>query len=151
VYERVKPLFECLGKTLNHMGAQGAGQATKACNQLSLTVTLQGVAEAMLLAQAYGVDPAKVRDVMLGGVAASRVLDLFGRRMVDGNYDNGIDARLYHKDVHIVLELAHEMGLPLPACALVMQSFNALMAQGRGTQDAAALFEVLRSARGART
>ena len=106
VFERVKPLFECLGKTILHMGDHGAGQATKACNQLVLTVTLQGVAEALVLARRCGVDAAKVREVMLGGIAASRVLELFGKRMVERDFENGIDARLYHKDLNIALDHA---------------------------------------------
>ena len=103
VFERVKPLFERIGKTILHMGDHGAGQVTKACNQLALTVTLQGVAEALVLARRCGVDAAKVREVMLGGIAASRVLELFGKRMVERDFENGIDARLYHKDLNICL------------------------------------------------
>ena len=144
VFERVRPVFESLGKTVRHMGEHGAGQATKACNQLALTVTLQGVAEALTLARSYGVDPAKVCEVMSGGVAASRVLELFGKRMVERDFANGIDAHFYYKDLHIVLDLAHELGVALPACALVMQSFNALIARpGGATRDSSWLIEVL--------
>ena len=143
VFERVKPLFERLGKTVLHMGDHGAGQATKACNQLALTVTLQGVAEALLLAQRCGVEPAKVREVMLGGIAASRVLELFGKRMVERNFENGIDARLYHKDLNIVLDLAHGLGLPAPAAAVTLQQINALIGSGGGKSDFSRMIEVL--------
>ena len=143
VFERVKPLFECLGRTIVHVGDSGAGQTTKACNQLALLVAAQGVAEALALARATGIDPAKVRDVMMGGVAASRVLDLFGKRMVERDFAAGIEARLYHKDLDIVLELAHGLGQALPAGAVVMQHINAMMGRGDGTSDLSAIIQVI--------
>lgn len=143
VFERVKPLFECLGKTIVYMGEHGAGQITKACNQLALLVTAQGSAEALSLAARCGVDPAKVRDVMQGGIAASRVLELFGKRMVDRDFAAGIEARLYHKDLHIVLDLVHELGLAAPAAAVAMQSVNALIGRGEGKSDLSALIRVM--------
>jgi 2-hydroxy-3-oxopropionate reductase len=141
VFERVKPLFECLGKSIQHMGGHGAGQTTKACNQLALLVAAQGAAEALALARASGLDPARVREVMLGGVAASRVLELFGKRMVDRDFTAGIEARLYHKDLDIVLSLAHGLGQALPAGALVMQHINAMMGRGDGASDLSALIK----------
>ena len=149
VFERVKPLFACMGKTVTRVGDSGAGQVTKACNQLALLVTAQGVAEALNLAHRLGVDPAQVREVMMGGIAASRVMEVFGKRMVEHNFDNGIDARLYHKDLGIVLQLAHQAQLASPAAALVMQHINALMGQGKGRQDLAALITVLEGLSGA--
>lgn len=143
VFERVKPLFQCLGKTIVHMGDHGAGQITKACNQLALLVTAQGTAEALQLAARCGVDPARVHEVMLGGIAASRVLELFGKRMVERDFAAGIEARLYHKDLHIVLGLAHELGIAVPAAALVMQSINALIGRGEGANDLSALIKVV--------
>lgn len=143
VFNRVKPLFERLGKTIVHMGDHGAGQVTKACNQLALLVTAQGTAEALALAKGCGVDPAKVREVMLGGIAASRVLELFGKRMVERSFAAGIETRLYHKDLHIVLDLAHELGVPTPAAALTMQHINALMGRGEGGNDLSALIKVV--------
>ncbi|MBI4204769.1 MAG: NAD(P)-dependent oxidoreductase [Betaproteobacteria bacterium] len=143
VFERVKPLFECLGKTIAHMGDHGAGQITKACNQLALLVTAQGAAEALSLAKGCGLDPAKVREVILGGVAASRVMELFGKRMVDRDFAAGIETRLYHKDLHIVLDLAHELGLAAPAAALTMQNINALVGRGEGKHDLSALIQVV--------
>lgn len=150
VFERVKPLFACMGKTITRMGDSGAGQVTKACNQLALLMNAQGVAEALHLAQRLGVDPAKVRDVMLGGIPASRVLEVFGKRMVEHNFDNGIDTRLYHKDLGIVLDLAHQMKIASPGAALVMQQINALMGQDKGRQDLAALITVLEGMSGTR-
>lgn len=148
VFERVKPLFACMGRTILHMGASGAGQITKACNQLALLVNAQGTAEAMTLARACGLDPARVREVLLGGVAASRVLELFGERMVRRDFAPGIEARLYHKDLHIVLDLAHEAGLAVPAAALTMQGVNALIGRGEGGSDLSALIKVVEGMRG---
>jgi 2-hydroxy-3-oxopropionate reductase len=143
VFARVKPLFECLGKTIVHVGDSGAGQITKACNQLALLVNAQGAAEAMTLAARCGVDPAKVREVMLGGVATSRVLELFGKRMVERDFSAGIETRLYHKDLDIVLGIAHELGMAAPAAAVVMQHINALMGRGEGKNDLSALIKVV--------
>jgi 2-hydroxy-3-oxopropionate reductase len=148
VFARVKPLFECLGKTILHMGDNGAGQVTKACNQLCLTVTAEAVAEALALARSCGLDPARVHEALMGGVAASRVLELFGRRMVSRDFGAGIDSRLYHKDLGIVLELAQEAGLPLPAGAVVKQQINALMGAGEGNADFSVLIRALERAAG---
>ena len=145
VFERVKPLFEALGKTIQHMGGHGAGQTTKACNQLALLVTAQGAAEALTLARRNGLDPAKVREVMLGGIASSRVLDLFGARMAQREFTAGIEARLYHKDLDIVLEIAHGLGQGLPAASVVMQHINAMMGRGDGGNDLSALIKVVES------
>lgn len=142
-FERARPLFECLGRTIVYMGESGAGQATKACNQLALLVAAEGVAESLALAQRCGLDPARVREVMLGGIAASRVLELFGARMIRREFGNGIEARLYHKDLRIVLELAHEAGQPAPAAAVVMQHLNAMVGAGAARADLSALITVL--------
>ena len=143
VFEFVKPLFECLGKTVVHVGDIGAGQTTKACNQLSLLVTALGVAEALALAKASGVDPAKVREVMLGGVAASRVLELFGKKMIERDFAAGIETRLYHKDLKIVLDLAHGLGQGLPGAGVAMQFINAAIARGDGTNDLSSILKVI--------
>jgi 2-hydroxy-3-oxopropionate reductase len=148
VFEKVKPLFEHLGKTIVHVGDSGAGQTTKACNQLALLVAAQGVADALALAKATGIDPAKVRDVMMGGVAASRVCELFGKRMVERDFAAGIEARLYHKDLDIVLELAHGLGQALPAGAVVMQHINAMMGRGDGGNDLSAIIQVIETMSG---
>ncbi len=150
VFERVKPLFECLGKTIIHVGESGAGQITKACNQLALLVNAQGAAEALSLAARCGVDPVKVREVMLGGIAASRVLELFGKRMTERDFAAGIEARLYHKDLHIVLDLAHELGHAVPAAAVTMQHVNALIGRDEGKSDLSALIKVVEEMSGVR-
>ena len=148
IYARLQPLFACLGKNVFHLGAHGAGQLTKACNQLALTVTAQGAAEALALARRCGLDPARVREALLGGVAASRVLELFGKRMVERDFGPGIDTRLYHKDLGIVLELAQDAGLPVPAAAAVKQQINALMGAGDGGADFSVLIRAIERAAG---
>jgi 2-hydroxy-3-oxopropionate reductase len=143
VFERIKPLFACLGKTVVRVGDNGAGQITKACNQLLLLVTAQGTAEALALAKRCGVDPATVREVLMGGIAGSRVLEVFGKRMVERNFANGIDTRLYHKDLAIALGLVHEHGAAAPAASVTMQHINAAIGRGEGSSDLAVLIEVL--------
>ncbi len=143
VFERIKPLFACMGKTIIRVGDSGAGQITKACNQLLLLVTAQGVAEALALAKRCGVDPTTVRDVLMNGIAASRVLEVFGKRMIERNFVNGIDTRLYHKDLNIALGLVHEHGAAAPAASVTMQHLNAAMGRGEGASDLAVLIEVL--------
>ncbi len=141
--ERARPLFECLGPNVIHVGESGAGQTTKACHQLALLVTAEGVAEALTLAARCGLDVERVRQVMVGGVAASRVLDLFGTRMASRDFSAGIESRLYHKDLDIALGLAHERGASLPAAAVTMQFINALIGRGRGRDDLSALITVI--------
>ena len=141
--ERARPLFDLLGPTLIHLGETGAGQTTKACHQLALLVTAQGVAEALTLAGRCGLDVELVRQVMMGGVASSRVLDLFGTRMASRDFSAGIESRLYHKDLDIVLGLARDSGTPLPAAALTMRFVKALIGRGRGRDDLSALITVV--------
>ena len=136
--ERARSLFALLGPTVVHMGESGAGQATKACHQLALLVTAQGTAEALTLAGRCGLDVERVRQVMRAG-AASRVLDLFGKRMASRDFSAGIESRLYHKDLDIALGLAHDRGAALPAAAVTMQFVNALVGSGRGRDDLSAL------------
>ncbi|MFC5302415.1 NAD(P)-dependent oxidoreductase [Azospira restricta] len=143
VLERVRPLFAVLGKTLVHVGGNGAGQVAKACNQMVMVAAIEAAAEAMRLAAAAGVDPEKVRQALAGGSAGSRVLEVFGARMTQRDFAAGVEARLHHKDFGIVLQEAHAMGVPLPVTAAVGQQLNALMAQGWGGCDTASLLRVL--------
>ena len=147
VFERVKPLFACLGKSIVHIGGHGAGHATKACNQLALAIAIEAAAEALLLAKSYGIDPAKARAAMMGGLAASRALETFGLRMVEQDFNPGVEARWYDKDMQIVMELARELGLALPAGAAAAKNFNALIGAGGGKRDAAALITLLEGMR----
>ena len=139
VLDRVRPLLAAVGTKVRRMGDHGAGQATKACHQLLLLVTAQGVAEALALARRAGLDVERTRRAMLDGMASSRVLDLFGDRMARHDFAAGIESRLYHKDLDIVLGLAHSLGVALPAGAITMQFINGLHGRGLGRDDLASL------------
>ena len=143
VLERVRPLLDCLGKRIVHIGPNGTGQVAKACNQMIMVAAIEAAAEAMRLAAAAGVDCGKVRQALSGGSAASRVLDVMGERMVRRDFSAGIEARLHHKDFGLVLEAARQSGVPVPLAAAVAQQLNALMAQGWGRDDTSSLLRVL--------
>jgi 2-hydroxy-3-oxopropionate reductase len=147
-YARAEPLLRHLGRSIVRIGECGCGQIAKACNQLALCVAIEGIAEALALCERLGADPSKVREAMANGLAASRALEVFGARMVARNYAAGVEARLHHKDLQIVLELAHGLGLSVPAAAATTQSFNALMGAGAGTNDSAVLLEIVSGRRG---
>jgi len=148
VFERVRPLLETMGKTIFHMGPPGTGQVTKLANQIAQLASLQGAAEALLFAREQGADPAKVREAVMTGMGASRMLDELGKKMVARDFTAGIVAALHHKDIGVALGLAHETDLPLPVTEQVMQQLNVLMDSGFGEQDTSALLLVLEQTRG---
>jgi 2-hydroxy-3-oxopropionate reductase len=141
--EEVRPVLEAMGKTILHLGDSGAGQVAKACNQLVIAVTIEAVAEAMVLAAKAGVDPAKVRSALLGGYASSRVLEGHGERFLERNFTPGFRTRLQYKDLNIVLDAGRAYGAPLPAGALVHQLYGAMMARGDGELDHSALVTLI--------
>lgn len=147
VLARVRPVIELLGKTIVHVGASGAGQVAKACNQMVMVAAIEACAEAMHLANASGVDPAQVWLAMRGGSAGSRVLDVFGGRMVARDFGAGVEARLHHKDFGILLDEAHRLGCTLPIAGVVSQQLNALMSHGWGREDTGSLLRVVEQAR----
>jgi 2-hydroxy-3-oxopropionate reductase len=138
-FERAKAIFEALGKNIVHVGPSGAGQVTKACNQIVVGVTLEAVAEALALADASGVDPAKVRAALLGGFAQSKVLEVHGQRMIERNFVPGFKAKLHRKDMNIAAEAGDERALDLVAAKLVRERFDELLAKGEGERDHSAL------------
>lgn len=142
-FERVLPVFQKMGKNIIHIGGAGAGQVTKACNQLVLSLTILGVAEAIHLARKAGVDPAKVRSALLGGFAQSRVLELHGQRMLDENYTPGFRTRLYHKDLGIVTETGRALGMPLLGGSLAAQLYQIAMNEGLADMDYSVLAKVV--------
>ena len=146
ILARVQPLLEKLGQRIVHVGAAGAGQVAKACNQMIMVAAIEAVAEAMHLARAAGVDVGKVRTALAGGSAASRVLDVMGQRMVERNFSAGIEARLHHKDFGLLLAAARQSGVVVPLAASVGQQLNALMGAGWGKEDTASLLRVLEGA-----
>ena len=148
VLERVRPLLQLLGKTITHCGSHGAGQVVKACNQIVQVVNIQGIAEAMLFARANGVEPQTMLAAISAGFAGSRMLDLMGPKMAGRDFAAGIEARLHHKDYGLIVDMARESHLAMPAVALVAQQLNALMSNGWGTQDTSALLKVLEATNG---
>jgi len=142
-FARAKPIFEKMGKNIVHVGEAGAGQVTKAANQVVVAVTIAAVSEALLLAAKAGVDPAKVREALLGGFAQSRILDLHGNRMLQRNFQPGFKMKLHRKDMSIVLNTARELGLALPTSAAVAELMNAVIANGGAELDHSALVTML--------
>jgi 2-hydroxy-3-oxopropionate reductase len=144
-FDAVKPILDAMGnpERVIRIGDSGSGQICKVCNQLVIGGTLAAVSEAFALARKAGVDPARVREALLGGFAASRVLEVHGERMLTGNYKPGFRARLYAKDFRIASETLDEHHVPAPVSAVVHQLVSALMARGRGEDDYAALSTVL--------
>ncbi|MGH8769806.1 MAG: NAD(P)-dependent oxidoreductase [Burkholderiales bacterium] len=143
IFDRVEPLFECLGKTIVYIGESGAGMITKACNQLCVVANMQAVAEAVVFARANGVDAGRVLQALVKGFAGSTMLEAMGSRMVSRNFEPGVEARLHHKDIGIVLECARDSGLALPVAALAAQSFNALMTRGGAKRDSSSVITVV--------
>jgi 2-hydroxy-3-oxopropionate reductase len=141
--DRVSPVLSSYAKTIVHVGATGAGQVAKACNQICTIVNQLGAAEAMLLAERAGVDPRAVKDALMGGFAASRMLDLQAPKMIARDFNGRIESRLHHKDIHIVLDLARAFGIELPASAAAAGVLDRLQDRGGARQDSAAIFSVL--------
>jgi 2-hydroxy-3-oxopropionate reductase len=144
-FERVRPVLASMGnpERIVYIGESGAGQVCKVCNQVAIGGALAGVSEAFALAKKAGVDAARVRQALLGGFAASRVLEVHGERMLNGNYVPGFRTRLYQKDLRIANETASANAVAMPATAIVTQLINALVASGGGDLDYAALGTVL--------
>jgi 2-hydroxy-3-oxopropionate reductase len=143
VFARVLPLFQVLGGNIVHVGETGAGQVAKACNQIAVSATLLGVAEALTFARKQGTDPAKVRAALLGGSAYSRILEVHGQRMLTRDFVPGFRACLHQKDLGIVLNEAREKNLALPATAAAAQLLNALVGAGEGELDSSALVKII--------
>lgn len=141
--EKVRPALEAMGKTITHIGDSGAGQVAKACNQIAVGVGIAAVAEVMKLAKACGVNPAPVREALLGGFAASRVLDVHGQRMIDDNYAPGFKAKLHLKDMGIVLDTAQSLGIKLPEAERVAGLIGELVQEGEGELDSSAIARLI--------
>jgi 2-hydroxy-3-oxopropionate reductase len=133
-----------MGKNIIHVGTNGAGQVAKSCNQIVVAVTIEAVAEAMLLAEASGIDGAKVREALLGGFAGSKILEVHGNRMLNNDYNPGFKTALHRKDMGIVLETAQALGVMLPGAILATGHLDAVLAAGEGEQDSSAIFKALK-------
>ena len=134
-FDRALPIFQAMGKNIVYIGDAGAGQITKACNQIVVAHTVQGIAEALTLAKKSGVDGEKVREALLGGFAQSKVLEVHGRKMLDRNFQPGFKLDLFRKDLNIVLQTAMQEKLSLPGSAHAAELMNALQALGKGELD----------------
>src|SRR5437867_7923223 len=134
-FDRARPLLEALGKNIVHVGPSGAGQIAKACNQLVVAATIEAVAEALLLAERAGVDPAKVREALLGGFAGSKILEVHGQRMLDRAFTPGFRIRLHRKDARIVQETAAAPGAPVPPFDVVTEQLQCAIDAGDADAD----------------
>ncbi len=141
--ERVRPVFDVLGRNITHIGDTGAGQVAKTANQAIVAVTLAAVAEGLTLAARAGVDPGKVREALQGGFAESRVLDLHGGRMVERMFEPGGPARVQLKDVDQALELAAQVGLETPTLSGNQKLWQKMIDQGWGELDQAGIIRVI--------
>ncbi len=147
-FARAKPAFECMGKNIVHVGGPGAGQVTKAANQIVTGMGVLAVAEAMAFASKNGVDCSKVREALLGGFAYSKILENHGQRMLDRNFKPGFKSWMHEKDLNIVMQTAHELGLCLPGSAATAQMFNAMVGSGLGEEDSIAVLKLLENLSG---
>lgn len=142
-FHRALPIFQAMGKTILHMGDSGAGQVTKAANQIVTSINIAAVSEALVFAAKVGVDPARVRQALLGGSAYSRSLEIHGQRMLERNFKPGFRLKLHRKDLDIVLATGKEYGAPLWLTAQVHEMMNALIAAGHGDLDNSSLVMLL--------
>jgi 2-hydroxy-3-oxopropionate reductase len=146
VFEKARPLLEAMGKNITLVGDVGAGQITKVANQIIVALNIEAVAEALLFASKAGADPSRVREALMGGFAASRVLEVHGQRMIDRNFDPGFRIRLHQKDLNLALSGARALGLSLPGAASAQQLFSACVAHGDGDKDHSAMVGALERA-----
>ena len=144
-FAEVKPILDAMGnpEKVIRIGESGAGQITKVCNQMVIGAEIAVVAEAFALAMKAGVDPARVREALLGGFAASRVLEVHGERILQGNYKPGFRAALFGKDMRVAAQTLAEYGAPAPVSAVVQDLVGALLARGNGEMDYSALGAVV--------
>jgi 2-hydroxy-3-oxopropionate reductase len=141
-FERARPLFEVMGETVVHVGGAGAGQVVKACNQLVVALVIEAVAEALVLGSKAGVAPDRVVEVLSGGLAANKVLDIKGEKFLSRDFTPGGKVEYHRKDLGIALAVGREYGVTLPVTALVDQMFGVLEAKGRGGWDHSALLNL---------
>ena len=143
VFERVRPLFELMGKNITHVGGHGDGQTAKVANQIIVALNIEAVAEALLFAARAGADPARVRQARVGGFASSRILEVHGERMVKRTFEPGFRIGLHQKDLALALDGARALGLSLPNTSNAQQLFNACVAHGGQAWDHSAMLRAL--------
>jgi 2-hydroxy-3-oxopropionate reductase len=143
VFERVSPLFALMGKNITLVGGNGDGQTAKVANQIIVALTIEAVAEALLLASRAGADPARVRQALMGGFASSKILEVHGERMVKRNFEPGFRIELHQKDLNLALTTARQLGVSLPNTATAQELFNACSAHGGKAWDHSAMARAL--------
>lgn len=142
-FERAKPLFEVMGKTVTHVGPTGAGQVTKAANQIVVALTIEAVSEALVLGSAGGVPPEKILDVLGGGLAGNKVMEIKREKFLSHAFDPGFRSELHHKDLGIALSAGREYGVALPVTAIVDQMLLTMKRKGWGGEDHSALLKII--------
>ena len=147
-FERARPLFEVMGETVVHVGGAGAGQVVKACNQIVVALAIEAVAEALVLGSKAGVAPDRVIEVLSGGLAANKVLDVKGEKFLSHDFTPGGKVEYHRKDLGIALAAGREYEVTLPVTALVEQMFGVLEAKGRGGWDHSALLTLIEEGSG---
>jgi len=143
VFEKVKPLFDLMGKNVTLVGGNGDGQTTKVANQIIVALTIEAVGEALLFAAKAGADPANVRKALMGGFASSRILEVHGERMLHRQFDPGFRIELHQKDLNLALSSARALGLSLPNTATAQELFNACAAHGGSKWDHSGMVRAL--------
>jgi len=147
-FERARPLFEAMGKTVTHVGGSGAGQVVKAANQIVVALTIEAVSEALVLGSKAGVAPEKILDVLGGGLAGNKVMEVKREKMLTHSFDPGFRIELHHKDLGIALAAGREYGVTLPVTAVVDQMLQDLRMRGRGDRDHSALLTLIEDSSG---
>ncbi|QIN77925.1 2-hydroxy-3-oxopropionate reductase [Rubrobacter marinus] len=142
-FERARPLFEVMGKTVTRVGGAGAGQVVKACNQIVVGLTIEAVSEALVLGSKAGVEPSKILDVLSGGLAGNKVMEVKRDKFLEHAFDPGFRVELHRKDLGIALAAGREYGVALPVTAIVDQMLEALRAKGRGDRDHSAILTLI--------
>ncbi len=143
VFDKVRPLFELMGKNITLVGGNGDGQTTKVANQIIVALTIEAVGEALLFASKAGADPAKVRQALMGGFASSKILEIHGERMVNRTFNPGFRIGLHQKDLNLALQSARAIGVSLPNTATAQELFNACVAHGGKDWDHSAMLRAL--------
>ncbi|WP_371816840.1 2-hydroxy-3-oxopropionate reductase [Polynucleobacter sp. MWH-S4W17] len=143
VFDKVKPVFELMGKNINLVGGNGDGQTAKVANQIIVALNIEAVAEALLFASKAGADPAKVRQALMGGFASSKILEVHGERMVKRTFDPGFRIELHQKDLNLALNSARALGVSLPNTATAQELFNSCAAHGGKAWDHSAMVRAL--------
>jgi 2-hydroxy-3-oxopropionate reductase len=142
-FERARPLFDVMGEKIVHVGPPGTGQVVKACNQIVVALTIEAVSEALVLGSKAGVDPETVLDVLSGGLAANKVMEVKRENLLAHDFTPGGKVEFHRKDLQIALEAGREYGVSLPVTSIVDQMFGALLAVGRGGWDHVALLTLI--------